>query len=254
MNIVLVLDSVFAASAFLIASFDRRGQYYGELALSGGNCPVYASSCHSQAHFWSQIGCGSVILPDTVNDGMCTKDDNPNCESKFYPPYGDAGDLNTGLNALFIVEMVIAVFGAFWLVTVLVTIYEARWLFTNSLLDLLRPVERNRIGKKLGWRATVLISVFGILGAFGVTIMTIAAHMSQELRTHHTTYIDSFGPTVQVNWTMNSKGIKVAPDYGGNATSWSDCFTLTTPSSSSGFWDQWMEQDAQSIYRLVAAL
>ena len=147
-NIILVLDSLAASAAFLIASFDRRGHYYGELSLSGGNCPAYAPNCVAQAPHWNKVGCSATVFPvQNTGDYDCAYH-NPNCGDSFYPPYGQLGDATSGSNVLFIMETVIAVFGAIWLITVLITLYKSHNLFTGSWSDLFKPVGKE--GPQIG--------------------------------------------------------------------------------------------------------
>lgn len=270
MNIILVLDSLLASTAFIIASFDRRGQYYGELNLAGGNCPAYAPNCVAQAPYWDKVGCGSTVFPsvhtDTDDYGNDCAYHNPNCGDNTYPPFGQLGDALSGYNVLFIMETVIAVFGTIWLITVLVTLYKSHNLFTGSWSDLFKPVgkegPRTKTGsgrQRMGWKAVLLFSLFGILGAFVVTILTISAHMAQELRSRRLTYLDSFGPSVGSEFTMSGSGVNggnVSTAVGGTVgnESWTDCFVVQTPSSGNGFWDLWFRQNIENAYRTAAAL
>jgi hypothetical protein len=258
MNMILILDSLVASIAFLIASFDRRGQYYGELKLSGGNCPVYMPDCSTQSSHWSQVGCGSIVYPDTSGEYTGCEKVNPNCGEAFYPPYGQSGDALAVKNVLFVMEMVIAVCGSVWLITVLITLYKSHNLFTGSWSDLFKPAgkegPRTKTGsgrQRMGWRAVVVFSILGILGAILVTILTVAAHMAEELGSRKLVYSDGFGPTVGSDFVVGSKG-NVSAGYRGE--SWTDCFVVKTPSSGNGFWDLWFRQNVQSAYRTAAAL
>ena len=107
----------------------------------------------------------------------------------------------------------------------------------------------------MGWRAVVLFSILGILGAFVVTILTVSAHMAQELRGRRLTYLDSWGQSVGSDFVGGGNG-NVSAGYGGSAgnESWTDCFVVQTPSSGNGFWDLWFQQNMQSVYRTAAAL
>jgi hypothetical protein len=82
--------------------------------------------------------------------------------------------------------------------------------------------------------------------------------MSQELTKHHAVFMDSIGPAVKVNGTVNSDGFGgeyyTTVDYWGNASSWSDCFTLASPTSGDGFLSDWMVQNRASIFRIAAGL
>lgn len=259
MNIVLVLDSFIASIAFVIASFDQRGQYYGEFTLFGGNCPAYIADCAAQSSHWNQVGCGSVIYFTGINyEKECKLYENPECGDTFYPPYGETGDALSGKNVLFVMEMVIAVFGAIWLITVLVTLYKCHNLFTGSWSDLLKPAGNKGPGaktktgrKKMGWTAVYVFSIFGILGAGLVTVLTVAAHMAQELGSKSLVYSDGFGPSVGSDFKGGSNG-NMSAGYGGE--SWTDCFVVETPTSGNGFWDLWFEQNVESAYRVAAAL
>ena len=70
------------------------------------------------------------------------------------------------------------------------------------------------------------------MGAFVASCMSIGAHMSQSLGSHHTTYIDSFGPVASANITENLDYVVTSVTW--NTTSWSDCFVLSAPTSPNG--------------------
>ena len=82
--------------------------------------------------------------------------------------------------------------------------------------------------------------------------------MSQALSPHHAVYMDSIGPAVNVNGTFgtDSSGNQyyTSVAYWGNSTSWSDCFTLTSPTSGNGFWSEWVQQNRASVYRVAAGV
>lgn len=82
--------------------------------------------------------------------------------------------------------------------------------------------------------------------------------MSQALTPHHSVYMDGIGSAVNVNGTFTTDDFGdiyySSADYWGNSTSWSDCFTLTSPTSENGFWSEWVEQNRASIYRIAAGV
>jgi hypothetical protein len=82
--------------------------------------------------------------------------------------------------------------------------------------------------------------------------------MSQALTPYHSIYMDSIGPLVGVNGTFATDQFGseyyTSVDYWGNTTSWTDCFTLASPTSGDGFWSEWVEQNRGSIYRIAAGI
>jgi hypothetical protein len=258
MSLIFTIDTVLVSIAFLIASYAplsaRNVSRYGYLDLTGGTCAVYAGDCQSQASHWSVVGCANFTLyPDLEDDD---NDETPT--SKFYVPYATSGDINSAsTNALHTIEAVIFVGGTAWLFTVLFQLYEARHLFTNSSMPrMLRPLgappQQGRGSAGTGCMGLVVL--LGIIGAFLATIISMAGHMSQALGSHSTTYIDSIGAGTRTNFTWNSHHVATSSVYWGNATNWNDCFTVQAPRSGNGFWNQWVEQNSNSLYRLAAGL
>ena len=86
-----------------------------------------------------------------------------------------------------------------------------------------------------------------------VTVLTVAAHMAQELRNMRITRRDGFGPSTSSEFIMESAG-NMSADYGAIRVSWTDCFAVQMPSNGNGFWHLWFQQNVQSIYRAAAAL
>ena len=271
-SLILVIDLFLVGLAFLIANWDEHTGHYGDATVMGGNCPVYASDCKSQARQWTRVGCGAALPPVTSaqdSDGD-SLNPNPNYGDAFYPPYATASsiDFERKQNTLDIMEAVIGGCGTFWVVvTLLATLYEAVRAFGSmkSISHLWWPipmedewVTNKKTGKRrrrLGWSAMSLFALFALGGAFIVTILSIAGHVSGETRTYTGTFIDSFGPAVNTNVTRAAgSGLVNSTAYWGNATSWSDCFTVTTPSSNNGFFKEWIEHNEQVAFRLVSLL
>jgi hypothetical protein len=148
------------------------------------------------------------------------------------------------MNTIRIWEAVVAVGGTIWIVTVILELWLARHLYTGRLSDLFHPTNRDN-----HFHRVFLFTVPGWLGAMLVGIITIGIHIGQAIVPRHSTYVDSIGPPVQVNFTATGK-----PEYWGNATSWSDCFTLTSPTSSNGFWHEWFQIQEVRLERLIALL
>lgn len=271
-SLILVIDLLLVGVSFLIANWDWHTGSYGDATVIGGNCPVYASDCKSQAQHWTRVGCGAalpaVTIPqDSDGDELIP---NPNYGDPFYPPYATMGSINfeRKKNTLDIMEAVIGGCGTFWAgLTLLATLYEAVRAFSSmeSMSHLLWPipmddqwVTNRKTGKqrrRLGWNAMSMFALFALGGAFIVTILSIAGHVAGETRVYTGMYIDSFGPAVKTNVTRSAvTGFVNSTEYWGNATSWSDCFTVTTPRSSDGFFKEWLEHNEQVAFRLVSLL
>jgi hypothetical protein len=272
LTLILVLDLIAVGIAFLITSWDFHTASYGEALVLRGNCPVYAPNCRSQAQHWTKVGCGAVLPPYTGGDKYAG--DNPSGGAAFYPPYGGQGNLNMqkGQNTLRVMEAIVGGIGTFWVgISLLATMYEAVRVFVTieSLRHLLWPLPSDKkistnkkTGKartRLGWNAMNALAFFALGGAFIVTILSIAGHAAVETHHYTATYIDSFGPAVNTNVTHTSRSsgfVTVnSTQYWGNESSWSDCFTVSTPTSSNGFFKDWMENNAEQIVlRLISLL
>jgi hypothetical protein len=273
LTLIVVLDLALVAAAFLVSTWDFHAHTYGDATVQGGTCPVYADDCTAQAHQWTQVGCGAVLPPapsqsSSSNNGSS----NPNFRDTFYPPYGTSGDFNLQhrQNTLSIMERVIGGCGTFWVaITLPATLYEAGRVFLTleGLSHLLWPIPlqdkfaRNsttgKVRKRLGWTAMHLFAVFALPGALLVTVLSVAGHVAGETRRVQATFVDGWGPAVEANVTFGIvDGVRVvnATGYGGNATSWSDCFTATTVPSPDGFFREWVEYNGQVAFRLVSLL
>jgi len=253
LRLLLSLDILLLAVSFTIVSFAPMSSAtypsYGSLTISGGNCPVYASNCHKQTTHWDEIGCGHY----TTYIGADNNDDEEP-QDQFYHPYAKSGSVNSGANALKVVEWVITIFGTIWLLSVLFQLWEARHLFSAQRRETKRVEGPQKSRRRCAPNLFFMLILFGVFGAFVAMFMSIGGHMSQALGTHHATFIDSFGPVVPSNTTLDNEGYVSSVDYWGNSTSWSDCFTVTAPRSGSGFWNQWVTQNKHSLYRIAAGV
>jgi hypothetical protein len=277
-TLLLVIDLTLVGIAFVLSTWDWKAHAYGDAVIMGGNCPQlpsYAPDCRTQLSQWSMVGCGSTVGPrkkPASSSSHKTLSPNPNYGATFYPPYVSAGDINSG-NKLQTIEAVMGALGTFWVaVTLVITIYEAiRTFFTaESLVHLLWPIpfdEKFATNKKtgktrthLGWAALSLLAFFALGGAFIVTILSIVGHVVGETHNYSATYIDSFGPEATLNFTHPpmSGGSSVTGNLtspiGGNASSWTDCFTVILPRSPNGFFDEWLEHNTLAAFRLISLL
>lgn len=270
-TLALVTDLLIVAIAFLITTWDFHSAAYGDISVLSGNCPVFATDCTTQARNWTRVGCGAVVGPRTSYSSTSAKQSpNPNHGASFFPPYASAGDINMQGSALRKIEGVVGAIGTFWVVvTLILTIYEAFRAFRSisSFSNLLTPipqadewVENKNTGKlrrRVGWKVTSFVAFVGVSGAFVVLVLSIAGHAAGETRTYTATYIDSFGPSVMTNVTYSARsagGYVNSTEYWGNSTSWSDCYTVTTPSSGDGFLGDWLGRSEQVPLRLIALL
>jgi hypothetical protein len=271
LTLIVVLDLTLVAAAFLVSTWDFHAHTYGDATVRGGNCPVYANNCTAQAHQWTQLGCGAV-LPAATQQSSSSSSPNPNFRDRFYPPYGTGDDFNlkNRQNTLSIIERVVGACGTFWVaVTLPATLYEAGRVFLTleGLSHLLWPIptkdkfsrnsDTGKVRRRIGWAAMHIFAAFALPGAFVVTVMSVAGHVAGETRSYEATFVDGLGPAVAANVTFAVvEGVKVvnATAYGGNATSWSDCFTATTVGSRDGFFKEWLAYNEQVAFRLVSLL
>jgi hypothetical protein len=265
-RLVLTLDVFLVAVAFTIAAYapltnPRNSSYaplnastsaypsYGELNITGGNCPVYASNCYKQTTHWINVGCGRYTPAIDYDDN----DDDADPTTGFFTPYATSYSLNTAMNALYVVEAVIYVFGTIWLFSSAWQIYEIRYiLFPRSPYK--QKSKRGRCANTL----LGMVTLFGVLGAFVAALMSIGGHMSQALGNHYSVFLDSFGPEVATNQTFGKDryGMNdtISTEYWGNATSWSDCFAVEAPRSGDGWWGEWIAQNKGRLFRIPAGV
>jgi hypothetical protein len=267
-NLILVIDLVLVGAALLVAQWDWRVTHYGDVVVFGGNCPVFASNCTAQAVRWTKVGCGAATKERDWN----SRDDL--LGAYFNPPY-PTGDINTekGQRKLKFNERAIGIVGSIWVaLTLIITIREASRMIGSlrSFRQLLWPIplqeqlyedkKTRKLKRRSGWSSLGALSFFGFLGTFIVTGLSIAGHVASRKHPFVGTYIDGFGPAVNTNVTFsdvpryNGAPQVNSTQYQGNATSWSDCFTVETPRSTNGFFKEWVEHNTQSAYRFVALL
>ena len=262
LTLIYTISAVLASLAFLTVSYVPLTPlpsipHYGLLSLTGGTCPVRASDCHSQTTHWTVLGCANYTYYANIESD--DPDEMPT--SQFYVPYETRWDINASANAVHVTEAVIMVLGTIWLLTVLLHIHAARHLFVppSTLSNLLRPSGPNpRRGSPHSRSAmfTTMAAVLGILGAFIVAVMSVAAHVSQATGTpeHAATYIDSFGAGTWANFTRDASGVVIGTGWAGNATVWNDCFTVQAPAVGMG-WGPWMAGNGWlGVVRIVAGL
>ena len=96
-------------------------------------------------------------------------------------------------------------------------------------------------------------------------LWTLIGHIIDEAAPVQLTYVDSFGPPVNASYfvsTPGSTGWDQSHDgedlssmfYGGNSTSWSDCFTVQVPKSPDGHISQWWREKESKALRVLAGL
>ncbi|KAE8454404.1 hypothetical protein EG329_000026 [Mollisiaceae sp. DMI_Dod_QoI] len=291
-RLLLALDILLLAITFGICSYaPNDGEWwprYSTLQISSGNCPVYAGDCMSQAPHWLSVGCGDYSTPSNYDNGV-----SYGYASQLYLPYRNTGDLNvqTSMNPLHAEEMTVVVFGSLWWFFVIFHLldtfstlgeiftlsrshrknaapppiyhHQQRTIFSTikSLLSIsFTPrIHHQRARKPASsyQQVTYLwICWAGSFLAFVVVLMSIGGHTSQMMKKQHTTYLESFGPQVGVNFTRASNGVVDGVEYWGNATSWSDCFEVRAPGSRSGFWGEWVRgnREVGGLYRVAAGL
>ncbi|KAI9848503.1 MAG: hypothetical protein M1838_000503 [Thelocarpon superellum] len=240
MNFVLLIDTVFASTAFLISSFDTRHgtAYYGKYAFEGGNCALFASDCGTQYTRWRAVGCANYksYSQDASNYNR-------------YVPHGISDDFNFDLNVLHQSEVAISILGCIWLVTVLGTVYGCRHLLGSKVTEWFQPVERSIQRSHMG--LALLASFLGLCFAVVIGITSIVTHYKQATTSHYATFLDGFGPVGPVNLTESATG-HISSAYWGDENHWSDCFNATHPLNHNGFWDLWLASNADSIVRSVA--
>ena len=240
MNFLLLLDTVAASLAFLLAAYDHRDgtYYYGEYSVEGGNCPQYSSDCAQQFTRWREVGCGpwpAITSTQTQYNKSI--------------PHATDSDFNYSLNVLHQAEAAISVFGCIWLLTVVGTVYGCRHLLGSHLTAWFQPVERDMAHSRLA--IALLASFFGVFFAVIIAIVSIVVHWKQATHQYTATFLDGFGHMAPVNLTYASPHLVNGSHYWGDAHHWTDCFNVSTPLSHDGFWTLWWESNFDSVARTI---
>jgi hypothetical protein len=96
-------------------------------------------------------------------------------------------------------------------------------------------------------------------------LYALIGHIFDEVAPYPFTFVDSFGPPINTSVFTSTAG-SVAWDqshdsprnfslfYGGNSTTWSDCFTLQPRKSADGNINLWWNDQESKVFRVLAQL
>ena len=94
-------------------------------------------------------------------------------------------------------------------------------------------------------------------------LYALIGHIIDEVNPNSFTYVDSFGPPTNIS-VFTSKPESAAWDqshdssqsfskfYGGNSTTWSDCFVIRPPKSADGNMGLWWNEQESKALRILA--
>lgn len=96
-------------------------------------------------------------------------------------------------------------------------------------------------------------------------IWALVGHLVDELNPSSFTYIDSLGPPVNISvfngmpgsagWIQSHDGKDPEANFfGGNATTWSDCFDVRIATSTSGHIAEWWNERESKALRILAQM
>ena len=96
-------------------------------------------------------------------------------------------------------------------------------------------------------------------------LYALIGHIFDEVDPTPYTYVDSFGPPINVSVFTSTPGsvpwdqshdssAKFSEFYGGNSTTWSDCFELKPPKSADGNLKAWWNEQESKTLRVLAQL
>lgn len=95
-------------------------------------------------------------------------------------------------------------------------------------------------------------------------LWALLGHIFDELLPNDFVYVDSFGPAVNTSvftavprslgWNQSHDGGDTFEFLGGNATTWSDCFTISPEKSASGHIVEWWGEKESKALRVLAQL
>jgi len=158
------------------------------------------------------------------------------------------------MSPLHVIEAVVLIFGTIWCLSAVLQIYEARYIFSS------RPARRDTTRGGCGGALLGMIPLFGIIGVFIAAILSTAGHLAQETGSRSHVYMDSFGPEVKGNFTMemDKQGVSQPTSvvWPSGMTSWTDCFFVEAPRSGDGFLREWVSvnRERNALYRIAAGV
>jgi len=96
-------------------------------------------------------------------------------------------------------------------------------------------------------------------------LWALIGHLFDEVDPYGFTYVDSMGPPVNIsvfNYMPGSQGWDQSHDgsdayanfYGGNSTTWSDCFDVKMSKSASGHISEWWNERESKALRILAQI
>jgi hypothetical protein len=187
-------------------AFNNDG--YGRWVVSGGNCPPYEgldwapprfipypNTCLNASRSWRGVGCQA--LPSSP-------------------------DLNDTMNKIMNIERISGYIGGAYILTIIIALID---LASVRKSPLYQPIERQKTKRlKFALYMACISLLFGLVYA----PIVVATHFKQLHRPMNVQFADSWGPLQYINRTAASAKTATTFDY-GNATMWTDCFTVGAP-------------------------
>jgi len=219
----------FSIAAWINYSPAIKDHGYGQLTVSGGNCPtVSQTTCSQLSHIGQYTGC----LPNSTNlhQNLTVQIEFLNVTEQLFAA------LAIIYGVLFVGGLAIVLLGR---ATVRgVTFFSPRY---KAVVDEDKRISKH---KQNPWASQAGMTWVATIVAVIIIIIIVPEHVFAESNPSTYSVIDGFGPEVSI----------LNPAYTGNATSWKDCFDLRPPADRLGFATFWWQQEESRVLHILAGL
>jgi hypothetical protein len=228
----IVLGSLALTTAGIF--FRRDVPYYGKYSLAGGNCPFTLSSCPPAG--FPITGCyadpGGVWSLQSLDINSGT-DPNGNLDINLVAQ----GERIIG--ALIFAPFIIAFPFGIWLAKICWGGVNRKRKLKPEIRDDPWRYNRYRLAKYFAFALVLIV---------GIAVSSLWLHIHAMKRTSPViVVVDGFGPRS----VTGGEG----PFGGGKGDdSWTDCFNVTVPQSSNGFWHEWTDAQRSEVEMALAII
>jgi len=202
---------------------------YGQLTVSGGNCPTVSQTPCSQLNLIGQYtGC----LPNSTNlhQNLTVQVEFLNVTEQLFSA------LALIYGVVFVGGLVIVLLGS--------AAVQGVTLFSPRYKAIVNEEKRISKQKQNPWASQAGMTWVATIIAVIIIIIIVPEHVVAESNPSTYSVLDAFGPEVSI----------VNPRYTGNATSWKDCFDLHPPADKLGFATFWWQQEESRALHILAGM
>jgi hypothetical protein len=233
MRIVVAIDYIISFS--VMTSIIRDPGFitndYGELLITGGNCPVIQNAtCSDLNALGNRMGSFVGCFPNMTHQAEPLTDQIH---------YVNVTEFLFGVLGMIFTVIVLVVYGG-----TMLTLAVTKGASRTSKWAKMAYAEKQADRKKSALSFWVSFALLTFIIAVAVSITIVPEYAVAQ--SHPATYsvYDGFG----------SPQVVSARNFSGDATSWTDCFDLRPPADKTGFFSAWWELKRARIARVLAGM